>query len=224
MTPLIAITAIGWGSLVLLVIRALAARGEARRRVRELGVADRGPRSWWWAVFERVPLVKVVVALMHKFVRGRQVRRDAERLARDLPIAVDLVGVAVAAGCTPYLAVSCASKWSPPSVAAWLDRVHASARFGGSFGDALESVGTSQPVLRGLCEVLETSNRLGSPAGAALTDLSARLRADVRRRAEARARSLSVRLVFPLVFLVLPAFALLTVAPAVISGLRAATA
>jgi Flp pilus assembly protein TadB len=151
-------------------------------------------------------------------------RREADSVACDLPIAVDLVGVAVAAGCTPYLAVSCASKWSPPSVAVWLDRVHESQRFGRSFGEALESVGSTQPVLRALCEVLETSNRLGSPAGAALTDLSTRLRADVRRRAEARARSLSVRLVFPLVFLVLPAFALLTVAPAVISGFRAATA
>jgi hypothetical protein len=45
------------------------------------------------------------------------------------------------------------------------------------------------------------------------------VRADVRRRAEARARTVPVRLCFPLVACILPAFALLTVAPAVLAGL-----
>jgi hypothetical protein len=48
--------------------------------------------------------------------------------------------------------------------------------------------------------------------------LGAEGRAALRRGAEERARSLSVRLLFPLVFLVLPAFALLVVVPTVISG------
>jgi hypothetical protein len=46
-------------------------------------------------------------------------------------------------------------------------------------------------------------------------------RTTLRRRAEARARTVPVRLLFPLVFLVLPAFALLTVVPAVLGGLGA---
>ena len=44
-------------------------------------------------------------------------------------------------------------------------------------------------------------------------------RAAARRRAETRARVLPVKLLFPLVFLVLPAFGLLTVAPALLSAM-----
>jgi hypothetical protein len=60
--------------------------------------------------------------------------------------------------------------------------------------------------------------------GAPIADLLARLaddaRAVVRRRSEAHARRVPVRLLFPLVFLVLPAFGLLTVVPALAAGLR----
>ena len=45
-------------------------------------------------------------------------------------------------------------------------------------------------------------------------------RTDLTRKAEARARTLPVKLLFPLVFLVLPAFGLLTLAPAIISALH----
>jgi tight adherence protein C len=67
--------------------------------------------------------------------------------------------------------------------------------------------------------VLLASDRLGAPAGPALTRLAHDVRTDLRRRAEARARTLPVKLLFPLVFLVLPAFGLLTVVPALLSAL-----
>ncbi len=41
----------------------------------------------------------------------------------------------------------------------------------------------------------------------------------MRRRAEARARTVPVRLLFPLVFCVLPAFVLLTVVPVLLDGI-----
>ena len=49
-------------------------------------------------------------------VGGR--RRADAALARELPVAIDLLGVAVGAGCTPYLAVEVASRWSSAPVAA----------------------------------------------------------------------------------------------------------
>ncbi len=54
-------------------------------------------------------------------VRARRRRREQERLTRQLPVAVDLIGVAVAAGYTPYLAVDLAVDWSPPAVAGATD-------------------------------------------------------------------------------------------------------
>ena len=53
---------------------------------------------------------------------------------------------------------------------------------------------------------------------AALERLAVEERTPLRRRAEARARKVPVRLLFPLVFLVLPAFGLLTVVPALLAG------
>ena len=72
---------------------------------------------------------------------------------------------------------------------------------------------------RPVTDVLLASDRLGAPAGPALTRLAHDVRADLRRRAEARARTLPVKLLFPLVFLVLPAFGLLTVVPALLAAL-----
>ena len=68
--------------------------------------------------------------------------------------------------------------------------------------------------------LFRSSARLGTPAGGALGRLGAEQRADLRRRAEARARTVPVRLCLPLVGCVLPAFALLTVVPVVLDGLR----
>ena len=70
-----------------------------------------------------------------------------------------------------------------------------------------------------MTDVLLASDRLGAPAGPALTRLAHDVRTDLRRRAEARARTLPVKLLFPLVFLVLPAFGLLTVVPALLTAL-----
>ena len=85
---------------------------------------------------------------------------------------------------------------------------------------AARSRARRSPTLRPLADALRTSARLGTPAAPALARLATEVRADVRRRAEARARTVPVRLCFPLVLCVLPAFALLTVVPVVLSGLR----
>jgi tight adherence protein C len=74
------------------------------------------------------------------------------------------------------------------------------------------------PELRGLADALLASDRLGAPVGPALARLATEERAALRRRAEAHARRVPVRMLFPLVFLVLPAFGLLTLAPALLSG------
>jgi len=90
---------------------------------------------------------------------------------------------------------------------------------GSSLTDALGTVATELPPLGPVTDVLLASDRLGAPAGPALTRLAREARADLRRRAEARARTLPVKLLFPLVFLVLPAFGLLTVVPALLGAL-----
>ena len=58
-----------------------------------------------------------------------------------------------------------------------------------------------------------------APVGPALARLAAEQRAELRRHAETHARRVPVRLLFPLVFVVLPAFGLLTVIPTLLAGL-----
>lgn len=77
------------------------------------------------------------------------------------------------------------------------------------------------PGVQGLVGVLAGADRYGHAIGPALERLGAECRADERRRAEAAARRVPVLLLFPLVVCILPAFALLTVAPLIAGALKA---
>ena len=152
--------------------------------------------------------------------RACRATNGIDALLRELVVAVDLIGVGVAAGCTPYLATELGAQWSGPQLGSAFRDVLRSCSLGQSFDDSLRALGVRVAPVRPLTETLRTSARLGSPAAPALTRLAADVRADLRRRAEARARTVPVRLCFPLVACVLPAFALLTVVPVVLDGLH----
>ncbi len=193
------------------------------RRARRLQVAVRvarpnnGYRSPRWTGVHHAfgPVGRVVRGLV-----GRRGQRRADlRLEAELPIAMDLLVVAVGAGAPPQRAVEIAAIWAPPTVRVPLRQVLNVTELGGSFTDALDEMARVAPILAPIADVLVASARLGAPAGTALTRLGDDARAQLRRRAETRARKLPVKLLFPLVFLVLPAFGLLTVAPALISAL-----
>jgi hypothetical protein len=158
-----------------------------------------------------------------RVVRSLASRRGARHadfaLGRELPVALDLLGVAVGAGCTPYLAVEVAAQWSPRVVAAAFDDVLRSCRLGLDFGSALDAVARATPRLRPMADALMATDRLGVPVGPLLARLAEEDRTALRRAAEAHARRIPVRLLFPLVFLVLPAFVLLTVVPGLAAGL-----
>jgi hypothetical protein len=146
-------------------------------------------------------------------------RRAEAALERELPVALDLLGVAVGAGCTPYLAVEVASRWASPTIASSFRAVLGACALGASFEAALDDAARAAPRLRPLTDALLAADRLGAPVGLALARLAAEERGLLRRRAEAHARRVPVRLLFPLVFLVLPAFVVLTVIPGLAAGL-----
>jgi tight adherence protein C len=137
-----------------------------------------------------------------------------------VPLTADLLAVTLSAGLTPYLALRVAARSAPEAVGSHLAGVLAAVEQGGRLADALAARSGAVPVLRPLLEVLLASERLGAPVGPALARLAADGRARVRRAALERARTLPVRLLFPLVFLVLPAFLLLTVGPVLLTGLN----
>jgi tight adherence protein C len=64
------------------------------------------------------------------------------------------------------------------------------------------------------------TERLGSSLADALRELADEVRDERRQNAAERARKAPVKMLFPLVFMILPAFLLLTVVPVLISTLR----
>ena len=71
--------------------------------------------------------------------------------------------------------------------------------------------------LEALINVLVTSDRLGTEVSPALESFAKEVRARQRRRAEEQARRAPVKILFPLVCLILPAFIFLTVVPLLLS-------
>ncbi len=209
---------LGWGLMV---------ASPFVRRARRFGTGVRAARlhPGAWSPQRRLALPRAaskVPLLVPRPIRalrdGRLAQRRDRAIEHDLPVTIDLLAVAVGAGCTPYLAVDVAATWAPPTLAAQLAGVVRACTLGSSFADALDDLATRIAPLRPLADALLASERFGAAVGDALLRLATEQRAVLRRRAETRARTVPVRLLFPLVFLVLPAFGLLTVVPAVLAG------
>jgi tight adherence protein C len=213
--------ALAWGALAAAPLAVRARRERVDVRLRPLRPDRAEPSRPGFARARRLLAVGATSALGRVLVdvrARRRSRRDNYRLGAELPVTVDLLGVAVSAGCTPYLAVDMAVRWAPPLTAARLASVRDACALGATFADALDDLAARAPPLRAVADALLASDRLGAPVGPALARLATEQRADLRRRAEAHARRVPVRLLFPLVFVVLPAFGLLTVIPTLLAG------
>ncbi len=212
---MITVLAVGWAVVVGSSVNAFAAR--VRTRNRFAGERPRAARRGLGARTLRLP--GVLGRVVGDIARRRRERRDELRAVAQVPIVVDLVAVAIGAGHTPFHALDLASRYVPQPTAAMLARVVHSHLLGEPMIDALARLATRGGALLGLRDVLRDAV-IGGPVLDSLDRLAAEERAALRRRAEARARTVPVRLLFPLVFLVLPAFALITVVPTIDAGLR----
>jgi len=170
------------------------------------------------------PLAPMVVTIGVVVPRSRA--RTAERrrlraLEAALPDTVDLLVLAVGAGCNVPLALAAAGRRGTGVLAAELRRVSADVERGRRLADALDDLPAraGEPT-RALAGVLAGCERYGTPVLPALHRLADEVRLQRQRRAEAAARRVPVTLLFPLVLCILPAFALLTVAPLVAGALR----
>lgn len=209
---------LGWGVVVAMPLVVRIGFSGTRERALSLTRAKRANEGGrLWQVIGRLGLVGRVVAGTAEQRRAR--RRDAV-VRRDLAPAIDILAVAIGAGLTPYLGVSAAAPWVPPAISDRFMAVTARVHAGSRFSEALDHVAYATPALRPLADALLASQRLGAPVGPALERLAVEARADARREAETHARKVPVRLLFPLVFGVLPSFGLLTVVPALVAGTR----
>jgi tight adherence protein C len=79
---------------------------------------------------------------------------------------------------------------------------------------------TEAPGLSRLSAALTRAHRLGTSARGSLRAIADELRGERRALAEESARRAPVKMLFPLVFLILPAFLLLTVGPVLLATVR----
>jgi len=217
----VVLLSVGWGALVASPLVVAARRRGARDRITHLR-GERGERGArrradpLHLVGRAGALGRVVIGLA---TRPRR-RAAAAEVARAVPLTLDVVIVALRAGYAARPALAAAAPWCPVAVIRDLEAVESRCRLGAPFAVALAHLTEAVAPFRTLAEVLALTDHDGAPAADRLAALAVDARAELRRRAEAHARRLTVRLLFPLVFLVLPAFGLLTVVPTLSAGLR----
>ena len=155
-------------------------------------------------------------------VLARRVARRTARMDDELPQLLDLLAAASHAGLGGPLALRRAVDGIRGPLADELGLVLTAVDLGGRWREELRSAADrlGLPDLQRAVTALSRTETLGSSLSDAITELASRVR-DARRAAMTeRARKAPVKMLFPLVFLVLPAFLLLTVVPVLLSTLR----
>lgn len=166
-----------------------------------------------------VPLVLGAAALAPRLVRRRRQQAQDRAAADALPDAVDLFGMALASGLTVPAALHLVAPRLAAPIGPALTEADVRSRHGEPLDESLDRVVVAHPVTGPLLRLLAAAHRDGTPVAEPLARLADEQRLARRRLAEARARQVPVRLLFPLVCCTLPAFGLLTVVPPVIVAL-----
>jgi tight adherence protein C len=169
-----------------------------------------------------VPVFALIGARGPDLWLARRVRRRTRTIARQV---VDLVEILVATtdgGLGPGEALRRAAHVLRPPLGDELSVAVQEIDLGASWRTALDDLvaRVDDAALRRLTRALERSQRLGTTVRNTLRGVAADLRDDRRVRAEEAARRAPVKMLFPLVLLILPAFLLLTVGPVLLGTLR----
>jgi tight adherence protein C len=164
-------------------------------------------------------------------VREPAVRRGSGKRARagraraidaEVPQLLDLLAVASSAGLSAPLALRRAADAVYGPLADELSQVLRASDLGARWRDELAAmaVRTGSADLRRAVAALARTETLGASLATSTAELAASVRAARRAATTQRARTAPVKMLFPLVFLILPAFLLLTVVPVLLSTVR----
>jgi tight adherence protein C len=153
---------------------------------------------------------------------GRARRRRLVAIDAEIPQLLDLLAAGSSAGLAAPLALRRAVDGLAGPLA---DEVRATVRsvdLGARWRDELEGLADrlDLPDLRRTVAALTRTETLGASLAEATAELAASVRQARRAATAERARTAPVKMLFPLVFLVLPAFLLLTVVPVLLTTVR----
>ena len=154
---------------------------------------------------------------------GKRARsRRSRAIDAEVPQLLDLLAVASSAGLSAPLALRRAADAVYGPLADELAQVLQASDLGARWRDELAAMAarTGSSDLRRAVAALGRTETLGASLATSTADLAASVRADRRAATTQRARTAPVKMLFPLVFLILPAFLLLTVVPVLLSTVR----
>jgi tight adherence protein C len=187
--------------------------------------------SSWMAIFAvigalvpgpKVLTLPLALLLGVRIRRLRAARADVRRrraMDAEVPQLLDLLAAASAAGLSAVVGLqrSVSALRGPlgAELRGSLDAVDLGARWRDELADVTERL--ALPDLRRALTVLTRTETLGTSLTEATRELAADVRASRRAAVAERARAAPVKMLFPLVFLVLPAFLLLTVVPVLLT-------
>lgn len=175
---------------------AAAHRPRARRDTR----MSRGTPNTWWP--------------------GQAARRTLRAIERSYPDAIEMVVLAVRAGYLPAAAMKAVTPHLAPALRPAFESVAARTANGERFADALSGLPAALgPMAAPLADSFAAADRYGQPIAPALERLALEARQHRRRRADALARQIPVRMSLPLVLCTLPSFVLLAVVPLLLAAL-----
>ena len=178
--------------------------------------------GWPWGVVAGAT-VTVVAALTLARLESSAARAERLQVTADAPLAAELLSAALAAGVPLERAVPVVADAISGPLGARMRRVDHLVSLGRPAASAWGTLG-SEPALAPLVAAVARSARTGAPLADLLTLAAGDLRDQARAAARTEIRAASVRAVMPLGLCLLPAFALLGVAPLVgslVSGLLA---
>jgi tight adherence protein C len=154
-------------------------------------------------------------------VLSRLARRRSTLLRRGLPAALDLMVLAVEAGQAldaSILDTSHGLRISHPDLAAEFTQLHLELKANTSREEALRNFArrTRDSEIQKFAALMIDTDRFGTSLGPALRVHARYLRTRFRQGAQERARKVSVKLIFPVFFLIFPSVILVTLGPAVL--------
>ncbi len=153
------------------------------------------------------------------------IKARARRIHRALPASLDLMTLCVEAGQSLNQAIvdtSVELREAYPDFSAELAQVHLELRAGQSRAESLQHLASrnKDPELKKLATLLIDSDRFGTSLGPALRTHAKYLRTRMRQQAQESARKVSVKLIFPVFFLIFPSVLLVTLGPAVLHMMK----
>ncbi|MBI5087232.1 MAG: type II secretion system F family protein [Acidobacteria bacterium] len=186
--------------------------------------------GWIGLLDQESPAMAIVLAacgggfgflLPDRFLDAK-VSQRAYLLERALPNALDLLVLSVEAGQSLDSALAETSRELRnvyPELSSEFGQVQTELRAGRSRSEVLFSLGqrTGSTELKKFATVLIDSDRFGSSLGPALRTHARYLRTRRRHEAQEAARKLSVKLIFPVFFLIMPSVFVITLGPAVLT-------